>query len=240
MNRRLYAIHRWLSALALLQLAAWVTSGFFFAVVPEERVKGRPVASAHAKAIGDPRSLVGVEVVLRDLHSRGAVERIELVGTPDGPVYRGKVGDRRFRFDAQTGAERLVDEAEARATACRDQPSSPHVTAATRIESSAEIEYRGKPLPAWRVTLDDAEGTVVYVDAVTGEVTARRNDVWRAYDFLWSLHIMDYRERESFRHPLLACAALAGVLTVISGAILWLVRSVRWVRGRRTAKAAKP
>lgn len=238
MNRRLYAIHRWLSALAVVQLAAWVASGFFFATVPEARVKGSPVAGAHAAPITDERAIVGIDIVLRKLSPIGAVERMELVGTPDGPMYRGRVGDRRFRIDARTGEERPVDETEARATASRDQPSSPRALGATRIEQSGGIEYRGKPLPAWRVPLDDGKGTVVYVDALTGEVTARRNDVWRAYDLLWSLHIMDYRERESFRHPLLSCAALLGLLTVLSGGALWIVRAVRWARGRvaRTKK----
>lgn len=227
MNRRLYMVHRWLSAIALVQLAAWVTSGLFFAVVPEARVKGSPVGRAHAAPLVDA-DIVPAAAVLAKLAPFGSVERLELVGMSEGPVYRASVGDRRFRFDARTGEERPVDEREARATASRDQPGSPRVKEAVRLEKNPDVEYRGKPLPAWRVVLDDGAGTVVYVDAVTGEVTARRNDVWRIYDLLWSLHIMDYRERESFRHPLLATAASLGLLTVLSGVVLWIVRARRW------------
>jgi uncharacterized iron-regulated membrane protein len=78
--------------------------------------------------------------------------------------------------------------------------------------------------------VDDGRGTAVYVDALTGEVTARRSDLWRIYDFLWSLHIMDYRERESFNHPLLVAMAGVGLVTVLTGSALWILRLARWLR----------
>ena len=85
--------------------------------------------------------------------------------------------------------------------------------------------------PCWRVDLSDAAETHVYVDARTGEVTARRNGTWRIYDFLWGLHIMDYREHDDFRHPLLVAAAGLAVVTALSGLLLWAMRLVRrWRR----------
>ena len=55
-----------------------------------------------------------------------------------------------------------------------------------------DSEYRGA-LPAWRVDFEDGEGRSIYVAADTGAVTARRSTLWRVYDFLWGLHIMDWR-----------------------------------------------
>jgi uncharacterized iron-regulated membrane protein len=193
-----------------------------------------PVENANVAPLEASDEIVPPTSVLRKLAGRGRVDRLEFVGTPHGPVYRCKVGDSRARFDAHTGNEIAVDEAEAIAVARRDQPGAPLARSVVRIEHDADVEYRGKPLPAWRVTLADDGGTVVYVDALTAEVTARRNHVWRIYDFLWSLHIMDYREHETFKHPLLIVAASLGVLTVLSGAVLWGVRSVRWARRKRT------
>lgn len=233
MNRRLYALHRWISAIALVQLAIWVGSGLFFAAMPMTRVKGTPVEGANLTPLADEDAFVPPGVVLRELAGRGPVTKLELVGTPRGPFYRGKAGAARFRRGARTGEERSVDEREAREIAQRDQPGSPPVNDAVLIEQDANIEYRDRPLPAWRVRLDDDAGTVVYVDAITGEVTARRNDVWRIYDFLWSLHIMDYRGRESFNHPLLIGAAALGILTAVSGGILWATRFVRWIKRRK-------
>jgi uncharacterized iron-regulated membrane protein len=78
--------------------------------------------------------------------------------------------------------------------------------------------------------LADAANTVVYVDATTGDVTARRNEDWRTYDFFWSLHIMDYRGREDFNHWLIRGAAMLAMGTVLTGTILLVVRASRWVR----------
>ncbi len=237
MNRRLYALHRWLSLAAFVQLAIWVCSGLFFAAVPMKRVKGTSVESARPLVPND--TLVPIETVLRDRSAAGSVERIELAQAPRGPVYRCKIGGHRIRLDARSGRDAPVDAAEAELIARHDQPGQPPVRSIERIERDPHIEYRGKPLPVWRISLDDQARTVVYVDAMTGEVTARRNDVWRLYDFLWSLHIMDYRERDSFNHPLLVIAASLGCLTVLSGAVLWGVRLARRLRGPRKGRAVR-
>jgi len=63
----------------------------------------------------------------------------------------------------------------------------------------------------------DARHTTLYVSPQTGEVVARRNDLWRAFDFVWMLHIMDYDEREDFNHPLLIATAATALLFVLSG-----------------------
>ena len=92
---------------------------------------------------------------------------------------------------------------------------------------AAPLEYRGRPLPAWRVELADGRDTRVYLDAATGAVTARRNGLWRTYDLLFGLHIMDYGGREDFNTPLLAGSALVGLATAGSGLLLW------WAPARR-------
>ncbi|MGG2305125.1 hypothetical protein ACE4Z6_27260, partial [Salmonella enterica] len=81
MNRRLYALHRWISAIALAQLAIWVTSGFFFAITPMKRVKGTPVAGANTAPLDGKEALQSPTVVLDKLASRGTVTKLELVGT---------------------------------------------------------------------------------------------------------------------------------------------------------------
>ena len=149
---------------------------------------------------------------------------------------------RTARVDARTGRLAPVDEAEAAAIARRDQPNAPPARHVELVSGEPALEYRDcEPaecsLPAYRVALDDAAGTVIYVDAVTGDVTARRNDMWRTYDFFWSLHIMDYRAREDFNHWLIRGESLLAVATVASGIALLLLRATRWVR-RRLGRAS--
>ena len=232
MSRVLYLAHRWISLLALLQLAAWTVTGTFFAIVPFARVRGESVARAHERNIPDPE-VVSLKTVMATLSSRGiAPTSIELRATPDGVFYLIRSGEGRGRLDARTGGDSPVERPEAEAIARRDQPGAPAVRDTALVTDDPGIEYRDRPLPAWRVALGDAAGTVVYVDAITGDVAARRNDLWRTYDFLWSLHIMDYRARERFDHPLLAVFGLLGVATVLSGAALWIVRALRAARRR--------
>lgn len=49
---------------------------------------------------------------------------------------------------------------------------------------------------------------------------ARRNRIWRLYDFFWMLHIMDYDERENFNNPLIRAFAATGLLFALSGLFL--------------------
>lgn len=232
MNRRLYAIHRWISALAFVQLAIWSVSGAFFAIAPTTRVRGRPVA--HELPIPVAAPILAPRDALERAAGSGLAgpSALELRAMPAGLFYVVRGAGRAVRLDAGTGTDAPVSRAEAEETARRDQPDRPAVLASTLITSDAHVEYRGKPLPAWRVALADGVGTVVYVDAVIGDVTARRNDLWRAYDFLWSLHIMDYGARDNVNHPLLVAAGLLAIFTVGSGAVLWAIRLARWSRLR--------
>ena len=64
----------------------------------------------------------------------------------------------------------------------------------------------GRETPLWRVDFDDAERTAFYLDPETGEVATRRSAVWRFYDFLWRLHILDLKNGEDFNNPLIIAA----------------------------------
>lgn len=235
MNRLLYALHRWVSAAVFVQFTAWTVSGCFFVLVPFSRVKGTPVVDAHVRAIPDP-SVLSIATVLAMAGGSSFPSSVELRGTAEGPVYLVRWGERVVRLDARTGMVAPVERAEAEAAARRDQPGAPSVRASTLL-TTAPVEYRDKPVPAWRVALNDPAATAVYVDATTGDVTARRNDTWRVYDFLWSLHIMDYGARDDFHHPLIAVAALLAGATVATGAVLWAARLLRWRRRKRLPTA---
>jgi hypothetical protein len=243
MNRVFYALHRWLSLVALAQLAVWLGSGLFFASFPMSEVHGVHVEAAQPLATDDGAALLSPAVVIGMVAQSGfgPVEALELRRAPFGPVYIARGPHHAsLRVDARNGNAVYVTREEAERAAQSDRGGNPPVDSAALVERDPPIEYRDKPLPAWRVVLADGSGTAVWVDAHTAEVTARRNDRWRQYDFLWSLHIMDYRGRESFHHPLLIIAVSLAILTVLSGTTLWMVRLVRWVRRRRGSRSQVP
>jgi hypothetical protein len=240
MARRLYAVHRWVAAIAFVQFAVWTLSGFVFAALSEERVSGSPVAHAHeapliAEAAMSPADAAEcfAGMGMPELH------RMELRATPAGLFYLGRSRDGALRLHARTCKAALVTREEAEATARRDQPGEPPVRSVEYIET-APIEYRTRPVPAWRVSLGDGAETNVYVDARTGDVTARRNGAWRTFDFFYGLHIMQYETRSDRHHPLLIAAASLAMLTVWSGLVLWAIRLARWIKSRAAARQTEP
>jgi hypothetical protein len=241
MNRLLYALHKWISAIAFVQLAVWTVSGFTFTWITQDAIKSAPVEGANRAALGDAPAVSVARAMEVAAEQAGAIERVDLRGTPDGPVYVVTGAAAIVRVDATSGVLAPVDQARAEAIARRDQPGNPAVRETSLVTQSPPIEYRDCesgdcPLPAFRVALADAARTVVYVDARTGDVAARRNEDWRTYDFFWSLHIMDYRAREDFNHWLIRGAAMLAMGTVLTGTILLAVRATRWLRRFRTSR----
>lgn len=241
MNRLLYALHKWISAIAFVQLAVWTVSGFTFTWITQDAIKSAPVEGANRAALADAPAVSIARAMHVAAERTGAIERVDLRGTPDGPVYVVTGADAIVRVDATSGELAPVDRARAEAIARRDQPGSPTVSETSLVTQAPPIEYRDCesgdcPLPAFRVVLADRARTVVYVDARTGDVTARRNEDWRTYDFFWSLHIMDYRAREDFNHWLIRAAAMLAMGTVLTGTILLAVRATRWLRRFRTSR----
>jgi hypothetical protein len=72
--------------------------------------------------------------------------------------------------------------------------------------------------PAWSVRF--ADGANVYIDAQTGTVLALRTRQWRAFDWMWGLHIMDLSGRDDTSHPILVGTALLALLATLAGLIL--------------------
>ena len=61
----------------------------------------------------------------------------------------------------------------------------------------------------------------MYFSPDTGELLARRHNLWRGFDFLWMLHIMDYETRDDVNNLLLRAASVTGLLFALAG--IWLL-----------------
>ena len=51
----------------------------------------------------------------------------------------------------------------------------------------------------------------------TGELVAKRHDLWRTFDFVWMFHIMDYEDRTDMNNTLLRVATWMAVATSATG-----------------------
>lgn len=229
-------IHKWLALAMAVPILFWFASGLFFAVVPIDQVRGTHRKSPEAPApIALAEAATGLARIA--LQTGAPVDRIELRRLGERPVALLTQGSARPRlYDLTSG--RLVSPlsaATATTIAERDLSGTARAVAAGWV-TTASPEYRG-PLPAWRIDFADTTARSLYVAADTGAVTARRSTLWRVYDFLWSLHILDLKDHEDFNTPLLVIAALLAMIVLVTGVILMPRRLgyLAWRQRRRGA-----
>jgi hypothetical protein len=216
-------IHKWIGLVLGLQFVIWTVSGAMMAVLDMDEVSGgeaKPAATAApvpASSTAWPlvrQSLAGepvTGVALRPLLDRNVLE----VATPAGVRL----------FDAADGRQIVVDAALAMKVAEGSYARDGKVRAVAPL-AELELAVRTHELPIWRVDFADAENSSFYVSAATGKLLERRNDTWRAWDFFWMLHNMDYVNRTSFNHPLIVVVAFGIIWLAITG--FWLLFRTKW------------
>lgn len=223
--RRLFAKwHIWLGWLAGVPLLLWTVSGLFMTAFPIEQVRGTHLrADAPAVAtLENPPVFPRIDSGIR------AVESVQLVERATGPqwIIRFADGGGR-RASVETGAylaPRLTsDEAAVLARAAYAGEGS--LGTIERFDAGNNPLDLRRGRPAWRATFGD--GDRVYLDAETGDVLAVRTELWRAFDFMWGLHIMDLGERENTHHPILYISAGLALLMVLLGLIVLPWRYIR-------------
>lgn len=236
-------LHRWLGLLVALQIVAWMLSGFYFALFPIEEIRGEhltrgaepPDRARLESALPPDRALAAVD---RHLGQDWRLESMSLYPSAGKAYWRveGTAEDTPFvrLVDFETGRVRQPLSAEQALARAQDLLLEPG--ADPRVEwvedAPDNMEFRGRPLPVWRVAYSEPENLRLYIDPWTGELLARRTDRWRIFDFLWMLHVMDYETRDDFNHPLLQVAALSGLLVALGGVVLWAL-TTRLFRRRR-------
>jgi hypothetical protein len=224
-------VHKWLALLIGIQIVFWVVSGLFFTIFPIEQIRSEHLIRASVPRIVDASTLPSLgtvrgprgELPTKLTIERRAVGQVIIAEFADAPPALYDAGDLRQLSPLNADQARAI--------------ASAHVTLTSEpvgVERITEEmpEYRGA-LPAWRVQFADG-GLSVYVAENTGAVTARRSDLWRVYDTLWALHIMDWENHEDFNHPLIVIVTWLTLLSVIAGVVLIPYR----IRFRRRSNPA--
>lgn len=214
--------HIWLGWIVGLPLLLWTATGLFMTLSPIETVRGEHlVGEAPALSVAAPPVPPAI--------GPRPVASLALEPRPGGARWIVKYRDGGARLaDPATG--RLLPPptaAEARAIVEQLYTGRAKIAAVDRTSAGAPpIELRRK-LDTWRVSLDD--GTRFYLDARTGEVLARRTRLWRIYDFMWGLHILDPGGREDFNHFWVIGLALVSLVSILMALVL-LPTSLRRVK----------
>ena len=191
-------LHRYLSIFVSIQLLLWTVSGIYFAYNKIELVRGEQY-----------RLPKDVEYRIFDRLGSSIIETIE-----NGEKSYGTYPDRK-------PIKPLTIEEAIKITR---QKTSLNPIEAILIESvAAGSEYRGT-LPAYKVKTETKDKINVYVGYMTGDISSIRSDSWRIWDLMWSLHIMDYKERDNINNILLKALSILALVTSISGITLFFVK----------------
>lgn len=222
-----------------IQILFWFVSGLFFALAPIETVRSEHRIATQPPVALDP-SVLGDNLAAIDTTDVGRPVSIEIRTLLDRPVAEfSYADDRPTLFDLSTRRQISPISAQTARRLAEDHLAgdAPAVNVSQVLEESTE--YRGA-LPAWRVDFEQAN-RAVYVAADTGEVTARRSTLWRTFDFLWSLHIMDFQNHEDFNTPLLAVATVLGLVIILTGIVMFPSRLGynAWRRRRKRRQSAQ-
>ena len=226
--RNLTRVHKWAGAVLGLQILLWFGSGFFMAMAPIDTVRGRHLlnASTPTEAVlsADLNAIAAAHgEPFQTLDVRKVAGRV--VASIDGKAFYGR--------DGKPLTELPREALETAALSAYGGQGG--LEALTRLDT-APPDYRGE-LPVWQARFGDSARTRLYLDPMTGDVRSVRTRLWRAFDFAWSLHIMDWTERTRFNTWWLRLASGAALLFALSGLALVVQRTLLRPRRRHAAVA---
>ena len=190
--------HRYLSIFVSIQLLLWTVSGIYFAYNKIELVRGEQYR------------------LPKDIEYR-IFDRLGLT-----LIETNKDGKKSYQTYPEREPIKPLTKQEA--LLITSQKTTLNPLEAILIEDvKPGSEYRGA-LPAYKVKTDSKDKINVYVGYMTGDISSIRSDSWRIWDLMWSLHIMDYRERDNINNILLKLLSVLALITSLSGITLFFVK----------------
>lgn len=210
--------HKWIALAIGVQALLWMASGLYMTSISIDIIHGDHLAHAKAKPLAPVASLVDPDT-LKDRYP--GLTSFRLKRLHEREVYELHQEKTITLVDARTGQQLSpLDEATARQLAqVLYQGKAPVET--IELVKKAPQEVATRPVPMWRVAFADRNETTLYLSPQTGELLAKRHDLWRWFDFLWMFHIMDYEQRTDVNNNLLRFAVALGFVFASSG--LWLL-----------------
>lgn len=221
--------HRYLGIFLGIQFLMWTISGLYFSWTDIDEIHGDhfrqiPVQKSAFKSLLSP-SEVNPDV---------AITTVELREIGEDPYYW--INETQL-FNARNGqALNEISQEAALKIAAKNMLPELKVSGIERIEEvSKHSEYRGRPLPAYAISYDTPENIMAYVSVKDGAFQTLRHRDWRWFDFLWMTHTMDYEGRDDFNTLVLRGFSLLGLITVLSGFLLFYISSptLRKIRKKR-------
>lgn len=210
--------HKWIALVVGVQALLWMLSGLYMTAISIDVIHGDHLAHAKTEPLSPATPRIDHDALLAQYPGLTGLRLKRLL---DREVYEVRQGDKVTLLDARSGAPLSPLNKALASQLARSlyQGKAPIKTAELITKAPQEVATR--PVPMWRVEFSDESETTLYLSPQTGELLAKRHDLWRWFDFLWMFHIMDYEERSDVNNTLLRVASAVGLLFALSG--LWLL-----------------
>jgi hypothetical protein len=224
--RRIAQIHKWLGLIVFAQLMVWTATGLFFVSMHMTDVRAESLV--HPPGHAAPVDLRKVKFSSADALkavAEDAPTEVTLKALAGAPVYevRGAIGT--FLVSAETGEHIVVDEELARSIARATWVSDAAIEHVEELEAAPrESSVKGD---VWAFHFAGDGKPMLYVSSVNGRVSAPRTDLWRTYDFLYGLHMMDYADHENYSTPWMVALAVLALSATLFGVALLVHRFTR-------------
>ena len=211
--------HRYLGLFLGIQFLFWTLSGLYFSWTDIDEIHGDQFKNLEYK----PKVFNNL-ISPSELNVSNGVKTIELRDINNSPYYW--INNKQLYNAINGDVKNSITKEEALYVAKNYMKSDLKVMTIEQInEVDKHHEYREKLLPAYVITYQTDEALKTYVSINDGKFQTVRHRSWRWFDFLWMTHTMDYEGRDNFNTIVLRTFSLLGLITVLSGFLLWYISS---------------
>jgi uncharacterized iron-regulated membrane protein len=228
-SKKIRKIHRYLGLFIGIQFLFWTVSGIYFSWTDLDNIHGDQFKNLAYQ----PQAFDDL-ISPSDLQITGGIRSLEIRDINNLPYYW--VNETQL-YNARNGqSKNEVSKMEALSIAENYMKSELEIKSVELIrETGPHHEYRERLLPAYVISYVGKEDLKAYVSSVDGKFQTVRHRNWRWFDFLWMTHTMDYQGRDNFNTLLLRAFSFLGLITVLSGFLLWYISSptLRKLRKRK-------
>lgn len=211
--------HRYLGLFIGIQFLFWTLSGLYFSWTNIDEIHGD-----HYKNLNYQSTAFDSLLSPTSLKIKEGIKTIEIRDLNKEPYY---FINQKMLYNAVTGEKKDgITKEEALYIAKKYMKESLEVTAIKTISKVGKHhEYRKKLLPAYVISYKNNNNIKAYISLIDGKFQTVRHRNWRWFDFLWMTHTMDYEGRDNFNTSILRIFSVLGLITVLSGFLLWFTSS---------------
>ncbi|WP_232842847.1 PepSY domain-containing protein [Psychrosphaera ytuae] len=220
-----------------IQFLFWSITGVYMVSMDIHYIHGESIVKQQKTALNLDDIRYTIDQLAADFPNADQISLSSLQGLP---VYRFNNGESgKVMVDAVSGkVVPPIDETSAKQIANYYYNGSTDIVSVTQMSSVSDMpaELSPRHLPFWQIQYQGFLTPTLYVSQHSGEIVAKRHDLWRLFDWMWRFHIMDYDDGENVGNWLLFLFALFGVGAAVTGGVLTFhhvgVVKYRAIKGR--------